>query len=138
MQLNLSKCKTLRIEETRESGLEILATMVASESARRVFLNKKFNAQIAKLQHLCRLHRFQSSFLIFRTCYQQDLRHLQRSLHTSDLGAIGDRLDTAYPQIIASMRSLQYRSCRFGAHLPSGQDERDGELLSHRECSVYA
>lgn len=138
LQLNLSKCKTLGMEDIRANGMEILGTCVGPESARRVFLTKKVDAQIAKLEHLSRLDKSQSSFLIFRTCFQQDLRHLQRSLDTSDLGDIWDRLDSAYTSIITDMRSST-GSGPADAELISLPAKMGGMgILSHRECSVHA
>lgn len=138
LELNLSKCKTLGMEEIRKDGFALLGTMIGPESARRAFLTAKVDSQIAKLESLSLLGQHQYSLLIFRSCFQHDLRHLQRSLDTSDLGDVWDRLDTAYTQIIINMRSSV------------GTRDHDQELislpvkmggmgiLSHRECSGHA
>jgi hypothetical protein len=126
------------MEKIRRDGLEILGTCVGPESARRVFLNKKVDAQIAKLEKLSLLSHSQDSLLIFRSSFQQDLRHLQRSLDTSDLGDIWDRLDIAYSKIITNMRSSAgagpYDSDLITLPLKMG----GMGILSHRECSVHA
>jgi hypothetical protein len=138
LDLNESKCRTYDIERIQEEGLEVLGTCIGPETARRTFLNKKVDAQIAKLEKLALLPQFQHSLLIFRACYQQDLRHLQRSLDTSDLGDIWDRLDTAYSNIISQMRSSGLPG-RFDKELISLPVKMGGMgILNHRECSVHA
>jgi hypothetical protein len=117
---------------------ELLGTCIGPECARRVFLSKKVDAQIAKLEKLALLPHSQHALLIFRSCYQQDLRHLQLSLDTSDLGDIWDRLDAAYSNIITTMRSSGHPG-RFDKDLISLPVKMGGMgVLNHQECSVHA
>jgi hypothetical protein len=138
LQLNLNKCKTYELDGIRENGMEILGTMIGPEKARRDFLNRKIDAQIAKIERLSLLPSHQSRLLIFRACYQQDLRHLQRCLDTSDLGDVWDRLDQAYLQIITNMRGTASSGLHDSALLSLPVKMGGMGVLSHRECSAHA
>jgi hypothetical protein len=138
LELNLSKCKTTSFADIRKNGMEILGTCVGPESARRRFLGAKVDSQIAKLERLSLLTESQHQLLLFRQCYQQDLRHLQRTLDTSDLGDVWDRLDAAYSKIIINARASQQPG-PFDSDLITLPAKMGGMgILSHKECSPHA
>lgn len=138
LTLNPQKCKTVEMDTVRKEGFEVLGSIVGPLEARRAFLNKKVDSQIRKLSSLSTINANDAGFAIFRKCFQQDLRHLQRSLDSTGLEDIWDRLDAAYLQIIHTMRASEGLG-NFEAELVS-LPVREGGLgvLSHRECSVYA
>jgi hypothetical protein len=138
LELNLSKCKTFDMEDIRREGMKVLGTMIGPEPARRAFLTAKVDAQIAKLESLSLLSQNQHTLLIFRSCYQHDLRHLQRCLDTSDLGDVWDRLDEAYRRVITDMRASAVPG-EWDEELISLPVKMGGMgILSHRECSSHA
>jgi hypothetical protein len=138
LKLNASKCKTVPLEVIRKEGFEILGTIVGPKKARMAFLDKKVDAQIEKIERLQQLNSNHASLTIFRKCYQQDLRHLQRSLDTHDIQHVWTRLDAAYSKTIKNMRASK-RSGKYDdelIHLPVKMGGMG--VLSHREVSLHA
>ena len=94
IRLNASKCRTLSLDSIRQDGLELLGTVVGPPTTRRQFLS----AKVGELrQSISKLHSLphQTALLLLRTCLQQNLRHLQRTLKTENLLDIWDELDEA-------------------------------------------
>jgi len=93
LTLNMRKCKTVSLDDIRSDGFELLGSMIGSSDARRVFLNRKIDAELVKLATLKPLPHHHAHLLL-SSCFQQDLRHLQRSLRTDDIIDVWDRLDS--------------------------------------------
>jgi len=91
--VNMRKCKTVSLDDIRSNGFELLGSMIGSSDARRVFLKRKIDAELVKLATLKPLPHHHAHLLL-SSCFQQDLRHLQRSLRTDDIIDVWDRLDS--------------------------------------------
>ena len=94
IQLNMAKSKIVALEDVKESGLEMLGTCVGPLQARASFLEAKIEREEQLLTQLVDLPH-QHALLVLRTCLQQNLRHLQRSLQSGDLSHLWQRLDSA-------------------------------------------
>ena len=94
IRLNASKCMSMDFAEIREKGLKILGSCVGPKAMREDFLREKVEEEESNLDRLRDLPS-QHALLLLRSCFQQDLRHLQRSLLSSDLGHLWNQLDTA-------------------------------------------
>nr|XP_031857099.1 uncharacterized protein CI109_007545 [Kwoniella shandongensis]KAA5524170.1 hypothetical protein CI109_007545 [Kwoniella shandongensis] len=94
LRLNRTKCKQVEIETVRTSkdGFRLLGSCVGSTEARRCFLQEKIGEVRDSLQHLDLLPK-QHALLILRLSCHQRLRHLQRTLMSSDLTDLWDNLD---------------------------------------------
>ena len=136
LKLNPSKCTSVSFEEIRTNGKKILGSFIGPRDARSTFLDNKVTAQVEKFRRLSDLPAHHS-LLLLRSCLQQDLRHLQRSLKTDDLIDQWAKLDDALFTHVKSLRAS-----------PNGP--RDDEVislparfggmgvLSHRECAPHA
>jgi len=142
IRLNASKCRTLSLDSIRQDGLELLGTVVGPPTTRRQFLS----AKVGDLrQSISKLHSLphQTALILLRTCLQQNLRHLQRTLKTDDLLDIWDELDEAIWSEVERLRGRTGPDSEEGrklaielTHLPA----RLGGLglLSHRDCAHHA
>ena len=104
LELNESKSRTYTVQEIRESGIEALGTMVGPTKARQQFLQNKVEDLEEALSKLKQLPR-QMGFLILRSCIQQQLRHLLRSLDPTGLTEIWERVDKAVLTTIRELRN---------------------------------
>jgi len=116
--------------------------VVGPPTTRRQFLS----AKVGELrQSISKLHSLphQTALLLLRTCLQQNLRHLQRTLKTENLLDIWDELDEAIWTEVERLRGRTGPDSEEGrklaielSHLPA----RLGGLglLSHRDCSHHA
>ena len=103
---------------------------------RASFLTDKIKREVGKLGQLTELPAHHS-LLLLRTCLQQNLRHLQRSLKTHDLTDHWSKLDDALYSHVKNLRA-------------SSNGPEDNEvislparlggmgILSHRECAPHA
>jgi len=92
LQLNREKCVVKELEGIKTEGMEILGTVIGPMVARRTFLANKIDKVFAKLDQLRHLPH-QHALILPRLCIQQDVRHLQRTLHSDDLVSEWQRLD---------------------------------------------
>jgi len=92
LQLNREKCVVKELEGIKTEGMEILGTVIGPMVARRTFLANKIDKVFAKLDQLRHLPH-QHALILLRQCIQQDVRHLQRTLHSDDLVSEWQRLD---------------------------------------------
>ncbi|GFZ46026.1 hypothetical protein JCM24511_03760 [Saitozyma sp. JCM 24511] len=94
IQLNRAKSKTTALQETRETGLQLLGSCIGPTAARECFLEAKIIAEEALLAKQVDLpHRH--ALLVVHQCLQQTLRHLRRSLCSEDLEHLWERWDTS-------------------------------------------
>jgi len=137
LKLNEAKCSTISLENIRRDGFEMLGTVLGAREARERFINTKTDKLSAQLDHLHNLPHQHALQLLLR-CYQQDLRHLQRSLATEDLPNAWKRLDDRLYTEIKRLRGAEDGSFngQLIAHLPA----RLGGLgpLNHQDISPHA
>ena len=142
LTLNMRKCKTVSLDDIRSNGFELLGSMIGSSDARRVFLNRKIDAELVKLATLKPLPHHHAHLLL-SSCFQQDLRHLQRSLRTDDIIDVWDRLDNG---LWDEVKRIRDRQC-----VDSEGEDRVGQALcrlparmgglgvySYRDCAPLA
>ena len=114
IQLNMTKSKLVALQDARTNGLQLLGTCLGPTEARERFLLAKIEAEERLFDSLINLPH-QHALLLLRTSIQQNLRHLQRSLPTHDLGHLWKRLDTSLHNALARNRSAD----RQGPHDPA-------------------
>ncbi|KAE8258651.1 hypothetical protein A4X13_0g1547 [Tilletia indica] len=84
LRLNKDKCMTMRREDLKEGGFEMLGTMIGSTATRKDFLQAKIAEQEATINKLRNLPK-QDALLLLLLCVQHNLRHLLRCLKTDDI-----------------------------------------------------
>jgi hypothetical protein len=82
------------LEEDREAGLQLLGSCIRPTVVTERLLEAKMAAEEALLAKLVHLHH-QHALLVLRQYLRQNLRHLQRSLRSDDLGHLWERLDAS-------------------------------------------
>jgi hypothetical protein len=107
IRLNSDKCWIKSFAAIDEDGVEVLGSALGSRQFRGDFLEAKVTTLEEKLDHLPQLDH-QSALLLLRTSIQLELRHLQRSLATTELGAIWNRLDQSLHAQVARIRGGTY------------------------------
>jgi hypothetical protein len=90
----MAKSKTTALQEARETGLQLLGSSIVPTEARERFLEATIAAEEALVAKLVDLPH-QHALLVLRQSLQQNLRHLQRSLRSDDLGHLWERLDAS-------------------------------------------
>jgi hypothetical protein len=103
IQLNMAKSKTMVLQEARETGLQLLGSCIGP-AARQRFLEATIISEEALLAKLVDLPH-QHPLLVLRQCLQQNLRHLQRSLHSDDLEHLWERLDASLGNSVRRIRA---------------------------------
>jgi hypothetical protein len=104
IQLNMAKSKRMTLQKARETGLQLLGSCIVPTAARERFLEAKVVAEETLLAKLVDLPH-QHALLVLRQCLQQNLRHLQRSLHSDDLEHLWERLDTSLANSVRRVRT---------------------------------
>jgi len=137
LKLNEAKCSTINLENIRRDGFEMLGTVLGAKEGRERFINTKTDKLSAQLDHLHNLPHQHALQLLLR-CYQQDLRHLQRSLATEDLPNAWKRLDDRLYTEIKRLRGAEDGS--FNGQLIAHLAARLGGLglLNHQDISPHA
>ncbi len=145
LRLNRSKCREYSLDEVKTSGIAVLGTFVGPTDGRRSFLSAKIDKTIEKLASLTASPLpYQHRLLLLRQCFQQDLRHLQRSLKTAELTDEWKRLDGAIQGLASSLRGRvtdmdRERREMLDRELMTLPARLGGlGLLSHEECSPHA
>ncbi len=103
LRLNEAKCHQVTLANIGEQGFELLGTCIGSPQRRSSFLTSQIDKLVSKLAGLADLPH-QHALLLLRTCLQNDLRHLQRSLRTDDLAEAWERLDEALWDVVRRIR----------------------------------
>jgi hypothetical protein len=103
--LNELKSKRYSFEDIRSQGIEALGSFIGPKPGREAFLRKKIDVLALSLAKLIPLHS-QHALLLLRLSYQQQLRHLQRCLDTSDLGEVLAELDGHLWDSILTLRFI--------------------------------
>ena len=95
LQLNRDKCLEISLLDIQEHGLSVLGTRIGSLGSQQFFLASKIDSLINSLNNLASLPH-QDALLLLRTCLQQDICHLQRTMPISpQINAQWARLDRA-------------------------------------------
>ena len=102
-ELNGNKCSSVHLDIIKRNGLELLGTVVGGREARTAFLRSKISGVSHKLNQLSSLPS-QHALLLLTRCIQQDLRHLQRSLFTSDCNEEWTQLDLSLWNVVHQLR----------------------------------
>ena len=109
LKLNRDKCKEIALLDIAEHGLTVLGTRLGSPASQQAFLASKIDSLLQSLNNLASLPH-QDALLLLRTCLQQDIRHLQRTMPISpQINAQWARLDQA---LCNEVRRLRGRSQR--------------------------
>lgn len=141
ISLNADKCRMHSLDDVRSSptGLEILGTCIGSLEARTSFLQRKVE-KMEKDLHCLDLLPKQHSLLVLRQSLQQKLRHLLRSLDSTDLSHLWKRLDaslwSAFDNIRGPTPAHDTARDRTIISLPPTMGGMG--ILSHDECSTPA
>jgi hypothetical protein len=112
--------------------MQLLGSCIGPTAVIERFLEAKITAEETLLAKLVALPH-QHALLVLRQCLQQNLRHLQRSLHSDDLQHLWERLDASQ----ANSRAQDPRCGICGTvsgrrqrpHLPPCQTRRPGHLI---------
>jgi hypothetical protein len=107
IQLNMVKSKATALQEARETGLQLLGRCIGPTAVRERFLEATIAGEEALLAKLVDLPH-QHALLVLRQCLQQNLRHLQRSLRSDDLGHLWERLDASLANSVRRIRAAAY------------------------------
>ena len=109
LQLNRDKCLEIALSDIAEHGLTTLGTRLGSPASQQSFLASKIDSLIESLNNLASLPH-QDALLILRTCLQQDIRHLQRTMPTSpQINSQWARLDQALCNEVRRLRGRSHR-----------------------------
>lgn len=113
LKVNAQKSKTYPLSVTigNGDGIEVLGTIIGPKAVREEFLQSKIDAMSADLELLTKLNH-QSAWLLLPKCVQQDLRHLQRTLLTNDMGETWDKADGAIWNEAKRLRNRQVKDTR--------------------------
>jgi hypothetical protein len=104
LKLNVAKSITTPLSRIEIDGIEILGTAIGSYPFRQEFLVQKIDEQRVIINQLPALS-FQTALILLRRCIQMNLRHLQRSLSSSDLVLFWKTLDRLQWEEIQRLRS---------------------------------
>jgi hypothetical protein len=121
LTLNAGKSRCYPLADVRLRGLPILGSCIGPTEARHEFLQSKVDRLVPQLDQLGKLPR-QHALLCLRLSLQQRLRHLLRTLPSSDILATWQTLD----EIIWN----DFRRIRGGPTLPAELCQRDDTLIS--------
>lgn len=139
LKLNLAKSSIKSLADVKLTGVKMLGTFVGPRDGRARFLKGKINELEEKVQKLGDLPS-QHALLLLRQCMQQDLRHLQRSLRSDDLGDLWAELDMVIWDAAARIRAAQgtrdFEKDKVIFKLPARMGGLG--LLSHQDCAPLA
>ena len=138
LKLNKRKCCTVSLDSIKQDGYKLLGTMVGPTSARRSFLQEKATQVATKLDQLRHLPH-QHALALLRQCIQQDIRHLQRSLDTSDLPNCWNELDSRLAKEVHRLTEGGDRLSDVSGTLSKLPARFGGVgILSHADCAPHA
>jgi hypothetical protein len=138
LKLNTRKCATVDLDSVRMDGFKLLGTTVGSAEARRAFLQEKVTQVTAKLDELRHLPH-QHALVLLRQCIQQDVRHLQRTLNTTDLPNCWDALDERLALEVKRLTEGGDRMLDKSSILSKLPARLGGiGILSHADCAPHA
>ena len=103
LRLNAQKCKMIAIEEIKKEGFQLLGSAVGPVNYLRSFLQAKVDASIEQFRYIRNLPK-QHALLCLRLSFQNQLRHLLRTLPVEGLRDIWQRLDTALREELKTIR----------------------------------
>jgi len=109
LSLNPAKCWEQRLDDLRDNGAEILGSLIGPGDKRAAFLASAVDQQ---RQLIARLPSFphQHALLLLRMCNQANLRHLMRSLVTSDIDHLWTELDGVIREELYRIRGRKVRA----------------------------
>ncbi|GFZ44347.1 hypothetical protein JCM24511_02069 [Saitozyma sp. JCM 24511] len=96
--------KMSALQESREQGMQLLGSCIGPTAVRERFLEAQVAGEEALLAKLVDLPH-QYALLVLRQCLQHNLRHLQRSLRSNDLGHLWERLDASLANSVRRIRA---------------------------------
>jgi hypothetical protein len=138
LKLNKRKCTTISLAKVKEDGFKLLGTMVGLAEARKAFLQDKVAQVTAKLDELRHLPH-QHALVLLRQCIQQDVRHLQRTLYTTDLPNCWDALDERLAMEVRRLTEGGNRLSDKSSTLSKLPARLGGVgILSHGDCAPHA
>jgi hypothetical protein len=85
--------------------MEMLGTCIGPTASRGRFLARKIDDLLRVLPRL-EVLPYQHALLLLRICFQQDLRHLQRTLDTSELQHLWASLDQQLQELAFASAGL--------------------------------
>ena len=138
LKLNRRKCTTVDLDTIKRDGFKLLGTAVGAAEARKAFLQDKVAQVTAKLDELRHLPH-QHALVLLRQCIQQDVRHLQRTLHTTDLPNCWDALDERLTMEVKRLTEGGDRMLDKSSTLSKLPARLGGVgILSHADCAPHA
>jgi hypothetical protein len=109
MQLNATKSTIRSLVDVRRDGMEMLGTCIGPTASRGRFLARKIDDLLRVLPRL-EVLPYQHALLLLRICFQQDLRHLQRTLDTSELQHLWASLDQQLQELAFRISGARHTS----------------------------
>jgi len=139
--LNRDKCHVTSLAAISDNGLEMLGTYVGPKTGRIKFLADRIEEQTDVLSRLGSLPR-QHALLLLRSSIQLNLRHLLRSLDSTEIEHVWSRLDELIQTALGQIRG--------GEAVPPDRRDIDNDLvtlpmrlgglglISFEECAKHA
>ena len=131
LNINLDKSFYTSINDIKTNHLDILGSRIGSKNDRNSFLKNKIDIFEEKLSVLQKLSCSHEALLLLRSCVNQDLRHLLRSLESDDIREQWNRADQLLIKTIKILRGDTFLTDTNTLNINNTSSKRIEETIIH-------